>query len=80
LIDKDDHACDGNKYVIMTRPEPTMKTRQELAAEITKPLAEIGGLTSANVRYLQLMDDDIDYWPQPVVWHGRVIGPYRRSR
>ncbi len=29
LVDKDNHACDGNKYVIMTRPEPTMKTRLE---------------------------------------------------
>ena len=80
LIDKDNHACDGNKYVIMTRPEPTMKTRRELALERTKPLAEAGDLTSANVRYLQLMDDDVDYWPQPVVRHGRVNGSYRRSR
>jgi hypothetical protein len=53
---------------------------QDLALERTKPLAEAGDLTSANARYLQLMDDDVDYWPQPVVRHGRVIGPYRRSR
>ena len=80
LVDKDNHACDANKYVIMTRPEPTMKTRQELALERTKPCAEAGDLTSANVRYRQFMDEDLDDWPQPVVRHGRVIGPYRRPR
>lgn len=57
LVDKDNHACDGSKYVLMTRPEPTVKTREELIAERAKQLADVGDLTAANIRCIQAMEE-----------------------
>ena len=57
IVDKDNHATDAAKYFVMSHPEPTYKTAHELAAEAVKPLAEIGDLTSANIRYLQMMGE-----------------------
>lgn len=54
IVDKDNHATDAAKYLIMSHPEPALKTRHELAAEAVKPLAETGDLTSAHIRYLQM--------------------------
>src|SRR5438876_8284520 len=40
IIDKDNHARDAMKYVVMSHPEPTLKSIQQRAAEVVKPLAE----------------------------------------
>lgn len=33
IVDKDNHARDAMKYVVMSLPEPTMKTRQQITEE-----------------------------------------------
>ena len=54
IIDKDNHARDAMKYIIMSHPEPAAgKTPEQLVVEICKPLAEAGDYTSAYVRFLQ---------------------------
>jgi hypothetical protein len=58
LVAKDEHACDCMKYVLMSHPEPTVKTFRERAMEVTKPLAEAGDLTSAYIRYRQLKAEE----------------------
>jgi hypothetical protein len=53
IVDKDNHARDAMKYLLMSHPEPTVKTSHQIAAEAAKPLAAQGDLTSAYIRYLQ---------------------------
>jgi hypothetical protein len=53
LVAKDEHANDCMKYVIMSHPEPTVKSRKEKAYEAVKPLIDQGDLTSAMIRYDQ---------------------------
>src|ERR1035438_5580224 len=56
IIQKDNHAWDAAcKYLLMSHPEPTSKTAHEIAAEAVKSLAEMGDLTSASIRYAQMM-------------------------
>jgi hypothetical protein len=55
IVQKDNHAWDAAKYLIMSHPEPALKTQHELAIEVSKPLAEAGDLTSAYIRYSQIM-------------------------
>ena len=55
IVDKDNHATDACKYLVMSQPEPTEKTTHQLAAEAVKPLVDAGDPTSAYVRYLQMM-------------------------
>jgi hypothetical protein len=56
IVDKDNHARDAMKYIIMSHPEPTMKSARQLAADAAKPMAEAGDLTSAMIRYQQTLD------------------------
>ena len=53
IVDKDNHARDACKYVVMSQPAPAHKTPHQLAAEEIRPLVEAGDLTSAYIRYLQ---------------------------
>jgi hypothetical protein len=53
IVDKDNHARDSMKYVLMSHPEPTVKSRKEKAYEAVKPLIDAGDLTSAMIRYDQ---------------------------
>jgi len=57
IVDKDNHAVDAAKYLLMSHPEPTLKSRQEIIAEAVKPLAEAHDMTSANVRGLLMRDE-----------------------
>jgi hypothetical protein len=62
IVDKDNHARDAMKYVVMSHPEPTRKTLREPMQEITQPLAQGGDLTSAWIRsQLQPLEDEEDY-------------------
>jgi hypothetical protein len=54
IVDKDNHARDACKYLVMSHPDPPGKTSQELVAEAVKPLMEAGDMTSAYVRYQQM--------------------------
>jgi len=58
ILDKDNHARDACKYILMSHPEPTVKTFRERAMEVTKPLAEAGDPTSAYIRYLQMKAEE----------------------
>lgn len=58
IVDKDNHARDAMKYIVMSHPEPSVKTAQQKAQEAVKPLAEEGDLTSAYIRYQQTMDHE----------------------
>ena len=60
IVDKDNHARDACKYVVMSHPEPTVKTFRERAQEVTQPLAEAGDLTSAYIRYKQMEAEEED--------------------
>ena len=53
---KDEHGRDYMKYVLMSHPEPT-KTARGKAAEALAQLAEARDLTSANIRYQQIMGE-----------------------
>lgn len=59
IVDKDNHAIDAAKYLTMSHPEPALRTQHELAAEAVKHLAEIGDLTSASIRYLQMTQEPV---------------------
>jgi len=58
IVDKDNHARDAMKYVLMSNPERTEKTIEQRAAESVKPLAEAGDLTSALIRYNQFIQNE----------------------
>jgi hypothetical protein len=62
MVDRDNHARDAMKYVIMSHPEASIKTLAQQAAEAVKPLAEAGDLTSALIRHQQFMEKDLP-WP-----------------
>lgn len=56
IVDKDNHARDAAKYLVMSHPEPAMQSAKDKAAEKAKELAKQHDLTSALIRYNQQMD------------------------
>ena len=60
IVDKDNHARDACKYVVMSHPEPATKSLRERAQEALKPLAEAGDLTSAYIRYKHMEAEEED--------------------
>lgn len=72
IVQKDNHAFDAAKYIVMSHPEPAQKTAEQLAREAVKPLVEAGDLTSASIRYGQMMSES-QRSSQPA-----RIGRYRR--
>jgi len=65
IVAKDEHARDCAKYIIMSHPEPAIKTAQQLAAEAVQGMAEQGDLTSALIRYQQKMQETENFNSQP---------------
>jgi hypothetical protein len=64
ILGKDEHARDAMKYVLMSHREPAQKSLKQRAAEAVKPLAEAGDLTSALIRYQQIMEEEqVSYRP-----------------
>lgn len=53
IVDKDNHARDAMKYVLMSLPEPSLMGAHDTVREAMKQLAEVGDLTSAFIRYQQ---------------------------
>ena len=41
----------------MSKPEPTLNTAREIAAEAVAPLVQQGDMTSAAIRYKQIMEE-----------------------
>lgn len=58
LVDRENHANDAMKYVLMSHPEPTFKTKQEVVAEAIAPMVQQGDLTSAAIRYQIMMSEE----------------------
>jgi len=54
IIDKDNHLRDCLEYLLLTRPNPAVKTWQMKVTEANAPLLEAGDYTSAHVRYLPM--------------------------
>jgi hypothetical protein len=54
IVDKDNHARDACKYILMSHPQATEKTVQEELEERLRPLIDCGDLTSAMIRYNQI--------------------------
>jgi hypothetical protein len=67
IVDKDNHATDACKYLVMSHPDPPEKTRNELALEAVRSLVEDGDLTSAMIRYQQ----KTTLPPSQPIWIGR---------
>jgi len=53
IVDKDNHARDAMKYVLMSLPEPSVVEARDHKSEDIKRLIEMGDLTSAMIRYQQ---------------------------
>jgi hypothetical protein len=53
IVDKDNHARDAMKYVLMSLPEPSPIGAEDRGRQIVKELMERGDLTSAMVRFQQ---------------------------
>ena len=72
--------ADDVRYAIYTFITSAEKPRELLIREVTQPLAAQGDLTSANIRYLQKMEE-LEGVSQPI-WLGRrrmlPRRPYRR--
>ena len=72
IVDKDNHARDAMKYVLMSLPEPSvMGTHDQHWADI-RQLAEMRDLTSAMVRYRQHLAES-QASPRPI-----FLGRHRR--
>ena len=71
VVDKDNHLRDCLKYLCLTLPEPSQKTWELRVREAIRPLAEAGDLTSAYVRYLQMMANGEDGFDPETMWRGR---------
>jgi hypothetical protein len=54
IVQKDNHLRDCLKYLVLAMPGPAEKTWQMKAAEAVAPLAALGDLTSALIRYSQM--------------------------
>jgi hypothetical protein len=64
IVDKDNHATDACKYLVMSHPEPTVKTMREIAAEAIAPMVQQGDLNSAAIWY-QIMTSEEEEQYQP---------------
>ena len=69
LVDKDNHARDAMKYDLMSLPEPTLKTREQLIAERLK--TQQLDLTSASIRAAQYQAE-IETSNQPITFGTRT--------
>lgn len=71
IVAKDEHARDCMKYVLMSHPEPTLKSVEQKVAEAIKPLIDAGDITSAMIRRDQILSVEGNKQPPR-------IGRYRR--
>lgn len=66
IVDKDNHATDACKYLVMSHPAPAEKTKLEIIAEKIAPLAQAGDLNSAAIWYRVLNDEPADFRPATI--------------
>ncbi len=80
IIDKDNHARDAMKYVVMSLPEPTEKTRREKNAERLDTYRQAGmDENSLNIYRFRMEMEDWQTQEQPV-YLVRRRGPIIRRR
>ena len=72
IVDKDNHARDAMKYVLMSWPEPTVAGANDQKLDDVKRLRDMGDYTSAMIRYLQFKAES-QVTPGPI-----YLGRYRR--
>jgi hypothetical protein len=65
IVDKDNHARDAMKYVLMSLPEPAIASAHEELRQELKQLAEAGDLTSAYIRSQQATAEESGDQPPP---------------
>lgn len=65
IVDKDNHARDAMKYVLMSLPEPAIASAHGELRQELKRLAETGDLTSAYIRFQQNKAEQSDDQPPP---------------
>lgn len=66
VVDKDNHLRDCLKYIILSLPDPAIKSTNIRAQEHIKPLVEAGDLTSALIRRQQFIDKEEQDTEQPI--------------
>ena len=69
IVDKDNHARDAMKYVVMSQPEPQEKTLAQRANEHVRPLIEARDFTSAAIRHQQFLEQQEG--PERPIYLGR---------
>ena len=68
IVDKDNHARDAMKYVLMSLPEPCETEMHDQRREDIRSLIEMGDLTSAMIRYQQLEAESEETDPPIFGW------------
>jgi|SRR5579859_131310 len=72
IVDKDNHARDAMKYVLMSLPEPSVMEEHDRHRADIRQLVDMGDLTSAVIRYRQHMGES------EASRHSIFLGRYRR--
>jgi len=75
IVDKDNHLRDCLKYIVLSLPDPTIKSREERAADSVRGL----DATSAMIRYRQFMEREV-YADKPLALGRRALMQARRRR
>lgn len=78
IIDKDNHGLDAAKYLVMSLPEPTLKTAHELAMEAIAHIPA-DDITSRAARYEEALYDQ-QRKDQPVPMSKTAIRRMRRGK
>lgn len=76
FVDKDNHARDAMKYVLMSWPGPSVSRVYDQRMEMVKELFEAGDPTSGVIRYLQIKAES-QTSPGPI-YLGRYRTRWRR--
>jgi hypothetical protein len=58
IVDKDNHAMDACKYVVMSHPEPTRKPLQERVAERVEKLFKEQDMTTAMLGLSKIQEEE----------------------
>jgi hypothetical protein len=74
IVDRDNHLRDCLKYIVLSLPDPTEKSREEQAADSVRGLDP----TSAMIRYQQFMEREAP--PRPLKLGRRRLTHYWRRR
>jgi hypothetical protein len=65
IVDKNNHAHDDAKYVVMSRPEPAERTLEMRIADVVKPYIEQGDMTNALIQ-ANIVREQVEDEKEPV--------------